>query len=86
MQHGGAVKEELEYRSESRTCGKREDMPGKSLNEGTDTWNGTQPLHGIQKQILSRGPTGKTGKGNMPDAHAGVCKREVFHASEGRWQ
>jgi hypothetical protein len=47
-------------------------MPGKSLNEGTDTWNGKQPLHGIQKQILSGVPTGKTGKGNMPDAHAGV--------------
>ena len=50
----------------------REDMPGKSLNEETDTWNGTQPLHGIQKQILSGVPTGKTGKGNMPDAHAGI--------------
>jgi hypothetical protein len=49
-----------------------EDMPGKSLNEGTDTWNGKQPLRRIQKQILSGGPTEKTGKGNMPDAHAGV--------------
>jgi len=50
----------------------REDMPGKSLNEGTDTWNGKQPLRRIQKQILSGGPTEKTGKGNMPDAHVGV--------------
>jgi hypothetical protein len=50
----------------------REDMPGKSLNEGTDTWNGKQPLRRIQKQILSGVPTEKTGKGNMPDAHAGI--------------
>jgi len=50
----------------------REDMPGKSLNEGTDTWNGKQPLRRIQKQILSGGPTKKNRKGNMPDAHAGV--------------
>jgi len=41
VQHGGAVKEELEYRTDSRTCGMREDMPGKSLNEGTGTQNDT---------------------------------------------
>jgi len=35
VKHGGAVKEELEYRTERR----REDMPGKSLNEGTGTWS-----------------------------------------------
>jgi hypothetical protein len=54
----------------------REDMPGKSLNEGTDTWSGKQPLRRIKKRILSRRTTRKTGKRNTP----GCSCRDIVNA------
>ena len=58
-------------------------MPGKSLNEGTDTWNGKQPLRRIKKRILSRRTTRKTGKGIPRMAIQKYRKREVLYAGEG---